>query len=44
MPALKGEVLVMLYLTDVEMFEISVAGRKFEQRNYEPFNFGREPC
>lgn len=43
MPVLKGEVLVMLYLTDVEMFETPVAGRKFEQHNYEPPNFGREP-
>jgi len=41
MPAQKGEALVMLYLTDVDMFENPFEGRKYEQRISDAPSFAR---
>jgi hypothetical protein len=41
MPARKGEVEVMIYRTDIEMFEAPFEGTKSAQRNYDAPNFGR---
>lgn len=41
MPSRTGEVLVMLYLTDTDMFEAPFEARKFKQRYEEGPSFGR---
>jgi hypothetical protein len=43
MPGRSGEVLVMLYLTDTDMFESPFEGRKFQSRDGESASSDRRP-